>query len=275
MIRNTRHIQSLHRGLTILDELSGGGTELGVTELAARLGVHKSTAFRLLSTLRAHELVEQDAVTDKYRLGAGLVRLGGAVVAEMDLVRTARPLLRDLADATGETVDLAIPQGDQVAHVDQVTPAGQLDSANRVGRRAPLHCTSNGKVLLAFLPAVERARILAGPLDRFTPRTLTDPRVLERQLARVVEDGYAFSLEELEVGLNAVAAPVRGARGGVVAVVSVSGPSYRVTTKRLPELGAAVVEAAAAISRRLGHVPAPPERRPAPRSRARRPRPSP
>src|ERR1051326_6315243 len=109
-MRNTRHIQSLHRGLTILDELSGGAPELGVTEIAARLGVHKSTAFRLLSTLRAHELVEQDASTEKYRLGAGLVRLGGAVVAEMDLVRTARPLLRDLANGASVRAQYFIPE---------------------------------------------------------------------------------------------------------------------------------------------------------------------
>jgi IclR family transcriptional regulator, acetate operon repressor len=254
-MRNTAQVQSLDRGLTILDVLSDGSPELGVTELALRLGVHKSTVFRLLSTLQAHDLVEQNSATEKYRLGYGLVRLSGAVVAEMDLVRAARPLLRGLAGRARETVNLAIPQGDQVVHVDQATPPEQLVSVNWVGKQVPLHCTSNGKVLLAYMDGRERERLLAGPLQRFTPRTITDPRLLERQLSRVPADGYAFTLEELETGLNAVAAPVRGMGGDVVAVVSLSGPSYRVTSQRLPELGELTRHTADAISRRIGYTP--------------------
>jgi DNA-binding IclR family transcriptional regulator len=117
----------------------------------------------------------------------------------------------------------------------------------------PLHCTSNGKVLLAFMDSGERERILGRPLQRFTARTIVDSRLLERQLSRVREEGYAFTLEELEIGLNAVAAPVRGAGGDVVAVVSLSGPSYRVTSQRLPELGELTRQTADAVSRRIGH----------------------
>jgi DNA-binding IclR family transcriptional regulator len=224
-----------------------------VTELALRLGVHKSTVFRLLSTLQRHGLVEQNSETEKYRLGYGLVRLSGAVVAEMDVVRAARPLLSQLAKEAGETVNLAIQQGDEIVQIEQMTPPRQLVSVNWVGKQVPLHCTSNGKVLLAFMDSGERERILGRPLQRFTARTIVDSRLLERQLSRVREEGYAFTLEELEIGLNAVAAPVRGAGGDVVAVVSLSGPSYRVTSQRLPELGELTRQTADAVSRRIGH----------------------
>jgi DNA-binding IclR family transcriptional regulator len=110
-------------------------------------------------------------------------------------------------------------------------------------------------VVLAFMAPAERDRILGRPLQRFTPRTIVDARLLERQLGRVREDGYAFTLEELEIGLNAVAAPVRGVGGDVHAVVSLSGPSYRVTSQRLPELGEMTRETADAVSRRIGYRP--------------------
>lgn len=253
MMRNNS-IQALHRGLTILDLLADTGGELGVTDLARQLGVHKSTAYRLLATLQGHDLVDQNPDTEKYRLGHGLVRLAGSVTAAMDLVKASRPGLRDLASATEETINLAILQGDQVINIDQITPVNQLVNVNWVGKQTPLHCTSNGKVLLAFMPGEERWRLLQRPLQRLTPRTIVDPNLLERQLLRVQDEGYAFTLEELELGLNAVAAPVRGADGHVIAAVSVSGPSYRVTPQRLPELGELARSTADAVSRRMGYT---------------------
>ena len=244
-------IQSLDRGLRILDLLADG-PQLGATELAHRLGVHKSTASRLLATLRDHELVAQNPETEKFQLAHGLVRLARAVAGEMDLVRLARPVLQELGDATRETVNLAVPDGDTIVHVDQITPPQQVVNVSWVGKHVPLHCTSNGKVLLAWMPARDRARVLRRSLQRYTPRTIVDPRLLARQLERVREDGYAFTLGELEVGLNAVAAPIRHSDGHTVAVVSVSGPSYRIPPQCLPELGERTREAADAISRRIG-----------------------
>jgi DNA-binding IclR family transcriptional regulator len=251
--RNT--LRSLDRGLEALELLAGAAGEMGVTELARRLDVHKSTASRLLATLQRHGLVEQDAASDKYRLGFGLARLARAANGGPDLAQAAGPALRELADRTGETVNLAVLQGHRVVNVDEVTASRQVVSVSWVGKDTPLHCTSNGKALLAFLPAAERGRILLGPLERLTARTIVDVPTLERQLGRVREDGYAFTLEELEVGLNAVAAPVRDAAGRVVAAVSVAGPAYRVPAQRLPELGEMTADAAAAVSRRLGFVP--------------------
>jgi IclR family transcriptional regulator, acetate operon repressor len=246
-------VQSLDRALEIL-KLLGTEPEMRVTDLARRLEVHKSTAFRLLSTLQEHGLVEQNPSTEKYRLGYGLVRLAGSVVGELDLARASRPVLEQLAMRTAETVNLAILQGNQVVNIEQIAAPNLVVTVNWVGKQTPLHCTSNGKVLLAYLPDVERAPLLGEPLQRFTPRTITDVKTLEKQLRRVVDEGYAFTLEELELGLNAVAAPVRATDGRVRAAVSVAGPSYRVTPQRLQELGTMTKEAGEAISRRMGYL---------------------
>jgi IclR family acetate operon transcriptional repressor len=246
-------VQSLDRALEIL-KLLGGEPEMRVTDLARRLEVHKSTASRLLSTLQEHGLVEQNPTTERYRLGYGLVRLAGSVVGELDLARASRPVLEELATRTSETVNLAILQGDQVVNIDQIAAAHLVVNVNWVGKQTPLHCTSNGKVLLAYLPEPERLRLLSLPLTRFTPRTIIDQKTLEKQLRRVVLEGYAFTLEELELGLNAVAAPVRGTDGAVRAAVSVAGPAYRVTPHRLAELGELTKEAGEAISQRMGYI---------------------
>jgi IclR family transcriptional regulator, acetate operon repressor len=252
-------VQSLDRALDIL-KLLGTEPEMRVTDLARRLEVHKSTAFRLLSTLQEHGLVEQNPTTEKYRLGYGLVRLASAVVGEIDLARASRPVLEELANRTSETVNLAILQGDQVINIDQIAAPNLVVNVNWVGKQTPLHCTSNGKVLLAFLPEAERRRLLEQPLQRFTPRTITDVKTLEKQLVRVRDEGWAFTLEELEVGLNAVAAPVRGTDGLVHAAVSVAGPSYRVTPQRLNDLGAITKQAGEAISQRMGYIASAPSK---------------
>jgi len=254
VIRNNR-VQSLDRALEMLDLLATNGGEMGVSDLARRLEVHKSTAFRLLATLQDHGLVEQNASTEKYRLGYGLVRLAGAVVAELDLSRAARAVMQELADHSRETVNLALLQGERVINIDQITSSHLVVNVNWVGKQNPVHCTSTGKVLLAYLPPAELRRLLSKPLERLTPRTIVDRATLEKQLQRVREDGYAFTLEELEVGLNAVAAPVRDSRGEVIAALSMSGPSYRVSPQRLGELGEMTRQAADAISRRMGFIP--------------------
>jgi DNA-binding IclR family transcriptional regulator len=246
-------VQSVSRALNILEELAEGEV-LGVTELGRRLGVHKATASRLLSTLAEHGLVQRDEATDKYRLGLGLLHLAGSAMAGIDLVRQARPILEDLAERTRETVNLGVLDGDSVVYIDQITGQRSIVSVSWVGRRTPLHCTSNGKVLLAFAPAEERERLLARPLEPRTPHTVVDPERLRAQLVEVRSRGYGETIEELEEGLNAVAAPIRSADGDVVAAVSVAGPAFRLRPVELPRIARVTVDAAEAISRRLGYV---------------------
>lgn len=247
-------VQSVGRALSILELLADGPYELGVTELGRRLGVHKATAYRLVSTLAERGLVERNPATDKYRLGFGMIHLAGAAMARLDMVQQARPILEELAERTRETVNLAVLDGDRVMHIDQIAGTRSVVTVSWVGRRTPYHCTSNGKVLLAFLGEAERERLLAAPLEPLTPNTIVDPEVLRAQLAEARARGYAHTIEELEEGLNAVAAPVRRADGEVVAAVSVAGPAFRMRPSELPRIARMTVDSARAISGRMGYV---------------------
>lgn len=246
-------LQSVTRALRSLELIAEAG-ELGVTELGRRLGVHKATASRLAATLADRGLVERDPATERYRLGFGLIRLAGVAMAGLDLVSSARPTLQDLAERTHETVTIAVLSGGDVVSIDQVAGTRSIVSVSWVGKRNPLHTTSTGKVLLAFMGDAERDEALGHPLERSTRRSIVDRAQLRTQLAEVRRRGYAQTLEELEEGLNAVAAPIRQADGRVVAALSVSGPAFRMRPVDLPRVGRLTVEAADAISRRLGHL---------------------
>jgi DNA-binding IclR family transcriptional regulator len=247
------NLQSVRRAISALEEVSDAGS-IGVSELGRRLGVHKATASRLVATLSERGLLERDPLTDRFRLGFGLIRLAGAAMAGLDIVRVAHPILEELAERTEETVNLGVLTGDAVVYVDQVTGTRSIVAVSWVGRRTPLHCTSNGKVLLAFAEPAARERLLETPLAAMTSRTITDPDVLQRQLQDVVRRGYAQTVEELEEGLNAVAAPVRQTGGEVIAALSVSGPVFRMRQMDLPRVARSVMDAADAISRRMGFV---------------------
>lgn len=246
-------LQSVTRALRSLELIAEAG-ELGVTELGRRLGVHKATASRLAATLAERGLVERDPSSERYRLGFGLIRLAGAAMAGLDLVSSARPVLEDLAERTRETVTIGVVSGDEVVSIDQVTGTRSIVSVSWVGKRSPLHTTSSGKVLLAFMDDVERDLRLSRPLARSTRRSIVDPAQLRTQLAECRRRGYAQTLEELEEGLNAVAAPVRQADGEVVAALSVSGPAFRMRPVDLPRMGRLTMEASSTVSRRLGHL---------------------
>jgi DNA-binding IclR family transcriptional regulator len=245
-------IQSVRRAVGILEALADDSGELGVTELGRRLGVHKTTASRLVSTLAEHDLVERSPTTEKYRLGLGLVRLASAAASGLDLVRQARPILEKLAEETRETVNLAVLDDDRVVNIDQVASPRLIVNVNWVGKGTPLHCTSNGKILLAHLPQKDRERLVARRLERLTDRTIIDRTVLRGQLDEARARGFAVALEELEVGLNAVAAPVRDSGGQVIAAVSVAGPAYRVKPGQITRLARTTVKAGGEISRRMG-----------------------
>lgn len=243
-------VQSVDRALTILEVLARIG-EAGVTEIAGELGVHKSTAFRLVATLEAHRLVEQTADRGRYRLGVGVLRLAGATSARLDLVQEARPVCRQLAADTGETVNIAVLSDRSALYLDQVAGSSALQPHNWVGQHIPLHATSNGKVLLSGLDG-ERLGEVLGSLSRYTDLTITTRAKLRDELERVRESGYAVAVDELEEGLTAAAAPVRNAHGDVVASMSVSGPTFRLSEQRVSEVLPLLVAAAEEVSHRLG-----------------------
>jgi len=243
-------VQSVDRALTVLGILARVG-DAGVTEIAAELGVHKSTAFRIVATLESHGMVEQNQDRGKYRLGVGLIRLAGATTARLDVVQEARPVTRRLAADTGETVNIAVLSDQSALYLDQIAGASALQSHNWVGQHIPLHATSNGKVLLSDLDADELDRRVP-TLASYTPETITSRDRLRSELATILEQGYAVAVDELEIGLTAIAAPIHDAHGDVVASLSISGPTFRLDGDRVAGLVALVVDAARDISARLG-----------------------
>ncbi len=228
--------------------------ELGVTELSQRLELPKSTVYRLLASLQRGGLVDQDPETEKYRLGIELVRLAGLVLKQIDVRQIARPYLHSLAETSEETVNLTVLTGDgKVINIDGIPSPRMVRNVGWIGREMLPHCISSGKVLLAYLPQQQLERILAKGLPRFTDKTITDPVRLQEELNQVRQQGYAVAQEELEVGLSAVAAPIRNHEGTVIAVISVSGPSFRLSEK-ISELAQLTKRTADEISYQLGYT---------------------
>jgi len=254
--RRETTVQSVDRAVSVLQVLARRGTA-GVTEVAADVGVHKSTAFRLLATLEARGLVDQDAERGRYRLGPTVLQLAAGATGAQDVATASRPVCTELAAAVGETVNVVVTDGLEVTTVDQAVGGSIVTSSDHVGKRGPLHATAAGKVFLADLADVAPDRldaVLRRGLPAFTDRTVTDPRALRAELAEVGSRGWAVAREEHEVGLVVVGAPLRGAGGEVVAALTVGGPTYRVHDETLPGLTRALQRAAARASWRLGHV---------------------
>ena len=247
-------LQSVDRALRVLELLAAWGAG-GVSELASEIGVHKSTAFRLLGALEARDLVEQTTERGKYRLGFGLVRLARRVNVQHDLAEQARPITEKLARALGESINVAVLREHFAVNVVQSRGQASVATQNWIGELTPLHATSSGKVLLAFLDRTERDELLEGKLDRFTPNTHVRPAALRKELADVARLGHAITLGELELGLNAVAVPVRGEDGHVIAALSASGPAYRLSPERITEMTSRLASAAEDLSRRMGYWP--------------------
>lgn len=246
-------VQAIKRAFAVLSALGDG--PIGVTEVAQRVDLPKSTAARMLASLVSEGAVEQDPGDARYRLGPRIVSLAAGVVPLRSLVALAHPVLVELASQLGEAAGLAVPDGRVVHYIDQVETTHQVLVRDWTGTRLPIHAVSSGQVFLAHMPPSAVDRLLADPLERFTPRTLVDPTVLRDRLRRIQLDGYAWVEDEFAEGINSVAAPIADAAGDVTAAVHVHGPSYR-----FPRPGAEttialhVLAAAARISARLRRV---------------------
>lgn len=252
--RKPGHVQSVDRAISVLEFLSRNGLS-GVTEIAALLDIHKSTAYRLIATLEARGLVQQHAESEKYQLGFGLVTLASSVTAEFDLIRRAQPVCDQLSHDIDETVTLTVLEGDEPIVLHQTIASNSILTADWTGSDTPIHCTAAGKIFLAYMSPRRVQRLLSQPLQQYTPNTLVDRDSLCAQLEAIRLDGYAYTIEELELGLNAVGAPVFAVDGSVAAVLSVSSPAVRLPAEDIPAMGERVRDAAAEISRKLGYHP--------------------
>ena len=240
--------QAIDRAAELLVRLVESEDGYRPGELATAAGLPKSTASRLLRALERHQLVQRDLDGGSLRPGPVLVQYARRYAAVPDLVSLAQPALDRLARLSSETVNLAVPTAAGVEQVAQVDSRYLLGVQNWVGLRVAYHASAVGKVFLAY----GTVPIPPGPFERLGPRTVTSPAALRTQLAQVRARGYALTVEELEPGLLAVAAPVRDAAGAVVAAISVTGPALRLSPADLERLGGPLVEEADAVSARLG-----------------------
>ena len=249
-----RRVAAVERAAAVLDTLAEGG-ELGTNEIARRTSLHPSSVSRLLATLVDAGLAEHVSESGRYRLGLRLVELGNAVLARLDLREVARPHLRALVEETGETATLSAPGDPDAITVDFVQSASSVQSVARVGRPSVAHATATGKVALAF----GDVSLPTGRLHAFTERTIVDRARLDREVRGVRDQGWAQAVGEREDDLNAVAAPVRGSRGELVAVLGVQGPAPRFDAKAMAGAIEALLARAAAVSDALGWRPTPKE----------------
>ena len=251
--RQSETVQSVVRALTLLDALGDSRGEVGVAELSKRVGLHVSTAHRILATLVARGYGRQNPDTGRYALGAKAFHLAESYLGQMDLRHMVRPVLERLGQETGETANLVILDGREALYLDKVESPQSLRIFSRIGRRAPLYCTAAGKVLLAWRPNAEQSALLGrSPLGRLTKRTIISLSQLRQELERVREQGYGLDLEECEDGASCIAAPVRNAKDETVAAVGISGPSIRMNAQRIQGLVPSVTEAGRQASERLG-----------------------
>lgn len=240
-------IQSVDRAIRLLKAIADSPDPLPLPAVARSAGVNPGTAWRLLATLEHHGLLARNG--GGYSVGYTAVRIAAAA-DETTLKNAARPLLERLVDETGEAVSLSVPRQDSIVSIDHIA-APRVVSAGWVGEQLPLHCTSNGKLLLASLPEDQLAAFLRRPLTALTPATITDPDALRDELHELREREYGIEVEEFELGLNAVSAAARDARGKPMAVLSVSGPAYRIPRPHLDEIGAQLVTAAGELEAAL------------------------
>ena len=251
---SSARLSSVASALLLLKTFSEDEAELGISGMAKRLGLAKSTVHRLAVTLASEGFLEQNQENGRYRLGLSLFKLGVLVRRRMDVSNLGMLLLRALRDLTQESVHLAILSEGSIVYMYNVEGAQTIGARSYLGARKPAFCTSEGRVLLAFGSAQQVQAVLAEPLEARTPKTVTDPKALLELFDEVRRLGYAIDDEESEGGMRGVAAPIRNISGTVVAAVGLAGPVQRLTKRKLHHLSLQVIATADAVSARMGYT---------------------
>ncbi len=248
-------VQSLTRGLRLLETLAEAEGGLSLTVIAARAELAPSTAHRLLNTLADQGFVDQDATSGHWSIGLKAYRVGAAFLSARDFVGESHPHLKQLMEASGETANLSILDGSHVCFIAQVQCHEVMRMLVRLGSRIPAHASGSGKAILAALaPEIRRAVLGATPLEPLTAKTIVDPKALERQLETIRKRGYSYDDEENALGLRCVAAAIHDEHGEPLGAISLAGPIARLTDERILKLGPLVAQTAREITERLGGV---------------------
>ena len=246
-------VQSIERALSLLEALEDSRGEIGIAELSKRVGLHVSTVHRILATLVARGYARQNPETGRYALGAKALHLAESYLGQMDIRRVVRPVLERLSQETGETANLVILDRREALYLDKVESPQSLRIFSRIGRRAPLHSTAVGKVLLAYRSKAQVDALLGrGPLERLTRHTITSVSQVRRELEKVHDQGFALDREECEEGACCIAVPIRNAQGDVEAALGISAPTTRLTPRRMEELVPIMLRTGQVVSAQLG-----------------------
>lgn len=244
-------IQSLARGLHILNLAIDAGRSISITEIAAELQIDKSSASRLVKTLVGFGYLQLEPGGRRYMPGTRLYQSGWQLMNMLPLRSRARPYLEWLVEQSGECAHIAVYAENKALVIDDVETENSLRVAGNTGRMIPLHCTAVGKGMLAF--SEEMITLLPAELPPYTARTITDPTLLREHLIETCAQGYALDDEEHEPGIRCIAAPVYSAAGIVIASIGISGPAVRVTPERIAGFGTLVMQAAHRLSADLGY----------------------
>ncbi len=247
-------INSLTRGLIVLEKIMENGT-LGITETGKLLGVNKSSAYRILSTLEARGYVTQDPVTLKYELGVIFIKYAEKVLGDLKIREISKPFLRELVSRTKETAHLCILSRNQAFFIEHEESSELISVNTKIGMSEDVHCSAVGKVLAANLPEAEREKLINSlELKPYTQRTITSPELLRYEYKKVLENGYAVDDEEVNSGVRCVAAPIMNHKREVIASIGISGTVFRVRSENLSEYINVVVDVARRISQKLGCI---------------------
>ena len=248
-------IQAVSHALDLLEQFHDDVDELGVTELSKRLKLHKNNVFRLLATLESRGYIEQNKVTENYRLGLKALELGQTFIKQLGLLRQAKPILEQMVEKSNETSYVSIYKENHIVYLDVVETNLTVRVVSRVGSRLPAYCTASGKVHMAYITDEKLNNLLANmKFIQRTPTTITTPDAMHAELAKVREQGYALDDEELDLGVRCIAAPIRDYTLRIIGAISISGPTMRIDNVRMEnELIPLVLKASAELSTRLGY----------------------
>ncbi|MCM3691119.1 IclR family transcriptional regulator [Neobacillus niacini] len=248
-------VKSVSRALDIIALVGMKKGGLGVTEIANQIDINKSSVFRTLSTLVQYGYIEQDRETGKYKLGYKFLDISSKLLDSIDIRAEAKPFLEELENKTNEVIHLVVYDQGEVVYIEKLEGTETLRTHSKVGKRAPMHCTSVGKAILAHLPENDVFSILNRKgMPYHTDHTITSIEAILQELKQIRQRGYALDLEENEYGITCIAAPVFDHLGKVVAAVSISGPTTRMTKERITQLGPIMIQTSQQLSARLGHL---------------------
>ena len=248
-------IQSLQRALGVLEVVANNHAPMGSTEISRKVGLHPSTTHHLLQTLTSRGYLAQDEQTREYYVGSKVFQVAALAWNEANLLKLAAPTLADVAQYSGETSHLSLITQNEITVIHKVEGKDPIRVSARVGYPSPAHCTANGKILLSSFPKDQLKEFLTeNELRPFTPNSVTSIEHLERELTRVRAQGYAVDNQEFKIGVRCIAAPLWNFTGQVIAAIGITGPAWRMTEDRMPDLAEYLTSVSRRLSRGLGYA---------------------